>query len=161
MVLLLIAAAWSPPERGAEMGRRAVQEIRAKAEDGDAQAQLELGISHASGDDVGKDPVEAAKWFRKAAEQGNAQAQYNLRACYQDDDGVGRDCIQVHQWYSLAVAKPGPAAGRTASATWQEGRNSGRSEQGRRLGARVPTIPERPASFRVYQPQRWEKRSAH
>src|ERR1022692_3956918 len=71
-------------------------ETKAKAEDGDAAAQCQLGYFYSVGQglpkdlveaakSVGqglpKDLVEAAKWFRKSAEQGNADAQINLGNC--------------------------------------------------------------------------------
>jgi TPR repeat protein len=44
------------------------------AEQGNANAQLNIGTCFEYGDGVAKDPVEAAKWLRRAAEQGNANA---------------------------------------------------------------------------------------
>ncbi|KAB2645301.1 MAG: SEL1-like repeat protein, partial [Verrucomicrobia bacterium] len=43
----------------------------AKAKQGDADAQFNLGVCYESGNGVAKDYVEAVKWYRKAAEQGN------------------------------------------------------------------------------------------
>ena len=55
----------------------------AKAEQGDADAQFELGGMYDEGKDVPQDDAESAKWFRKAAEQGHVKAQYNLGLMYQ------------------------------------------------------------------------------
>ena len=65
-------------------------EIRAKAEQGDAAAQNDLGVMHVEGKGVAKDEAEAAKWYRKAAEQGNAAAQRNLGVMYDEGRGVER-----------------------------------------------------------------------
>jgi len=44
------------------------------AEQGDAEAQYNLGVRYANGEGVPEDYKEAVKWFRKAAEQGFAAA---------------------------------------------------------------------------------------
>ena len=54
----------------------------AKAEQGDATAQCNLGYMYANGRGVAKDYYEAVKWYRLSAEQGNAQAQSNLGYMY-------------------------------------------------------------------------------
>ena len=41
--------------------------LQAKAENGVADAQLQLGSHYAQGDGVSKDLTEAVKWYRKAA----------------------------------------------------------------------------------------------
>ena len=56
--------------------QKPIKEVKAKAEAGDAQSQVELGLRYAEGEGVAKDQVEAVKWFRKAAEQNLAEAQY-------------------------------------------------------------------------------------
>ena len=60
----------------------AVHEILIKAEQGDAEAQYNLGVSYYNGEGVAQDYAEAVKWWRKAAEQGYADAQYNLGLSY-------------------------------------------------------------------------------
>ena len=50
------------------------ESYRAAAEQGDADAQCNLGQCYAEGVGVDKDPAEAVKWFRKAAEQRDAVA---------------------------------------------------------------------------------------
>ena len=48
------------------------------AEQGHAEAQLNLGWMYQFGRNVPQNYEEAIKWFRKAAEQGHAGAQLNL-----------------------------------------------------------------------------------
>ena len=48
--------------------------LRPLAEQGDADAQVELGDMYSVGSVVPLDYVEAVKWFRKAADQGYANA---------------------------------------------------------------------------------------
>ncbi len=55
-----------------------VEAVRLVAEQGDAEAQYNLGGAYASGQGVPQDYTETARWFRRAAEQGHANAQYAL-----------------------------------------------------------------------------------
>ncbi|WP_277600823.1 tetratricopeptide repeat protein [Eikenella corrodens] len=52
------------------------------AEQGNADAQYNLGVMYDNGQGVRQDYAEAARWYRKAAEQGYAKAQYNLGSMY-------------------------------------------------------------------------------
>jgi len=52
-----------------EADRRPIEEVKAKAEAGDAAFEEELGLRYNFGKGVPKDQVEAVKWYRKAAEQ--------------------------------------------------------------------------------------------
>ena len=45
---------------------------RMAAEQGNPDAQFNLGLSYAKGQGVAKDNAEAVHWYRLAAEQGNA-----------------------------------------------------------------------------------------
>ena len=55
------------------------QEALNKAEQGDTEAQYNLGLCYYKGEGVAKDVVEAAKWYREAADQGYAEAQKALQ----------------------------------------------------------------------------------
>jgi FOG: TPR repeat, SEL1 subfamily len=59
-----------------------LDEIRAKAEVGDAAAQVQLGDAYDIGAGVKRDVAEAVKWYRKAAEQGDAEGEYSLGGKY-------------------------------------------------------------------------------
>ena len=64
----------------------AIDELRELAEQGDAEAQYELGVhSWVS------DPGEAVKWYRLAADQGYAAAQAHLGLLYSIGQGVPQD----------------------------------------------------------------------
>jgi uncharacterized protein len=62
-----------------------------KAEQGDAEAQYELGKMYYNAKGVKIDHVEAIKWYLKAAEQGYVDAQYELGFCYELGFGVTKD----------------------------------------------------------------------
>ena len=54
------------------------------AEQGNKEAQSDLGVMYYNGHGVAQDYKEAGKWLRKAAEQGVAQAQKLLVVMYID-----------------------------------------------------------------------------
>lgn len=63
------------------MNQQELHSLHKKAEQGDAEAQFQLGKHY-----DGKDESEAVKWYRRAAEQGHAKAQNNLGSCLTDPD---------------------------------------------------------------------------
>jgi len=76
-------------------GQRSVLRLRLAAEQGDADAQLALGVLYVYGEGVPQDDAEAVKWYRLAAEQGNGPAQYNLGVMYYDGEGVPQDYAEA------------------------------------------------------------------
>src|SRR5438552_270758 len=83
--------------------QKPIEEVKAKAEAGDAESQVELGLRYDKGAGVVKDHAEAAKWYRKAAEQNDAAAQYNLGISYERGDGVAEDWVEAYKWLLLAA----------------------------------------------------------
>ncbi len=76
----------------------------ARAEQGYAQAQSNLGFMYDKRQGVPQDYAEALKWFRKAAEQGLAEAQINLGVMYAEGEGVPQDYVLAHMWFILSTA---------------------------------------------------------
>ena len=64
--------------------------VRQAADQGDANAQFNLGHMYYNGEGVPKDDAEAVKWYRLAAEQGDASAQSRLGVMY----ATGARCPQ-------------------------------------------------------------------
>jgi TPR repeat protein len=65
---------------------------------------------YAQGLGVGRDDIEAVKWWRAAAEQGDAFAQYNLGLAYANAQGVAKNVADAAKWYRLAADQGhGPA----------------------------------------------------
>ncbi len=83
--------------------------LKAKAEQGDAKAQNNLGTMYEAGTGVQRDNDEAVKWYTKSAEQGNALAQSNLGAMYANGKGVPQDYKLAYKlaygWFSLSAAQ--------------------------------------------------------
>ena len=69
------------------------------AEQGNSEAQYNIGRMYYKGDGVPKDYKEAVKWYRKAAEQGSVDAQYMMGRMYYKGDGVPKDYKEAVKWY--------------------------------------------------------------
>ena len=81
----------------------ALREWQPLAEQGDSNAQYNLGVMYAKGEGVLQDYKAAAQWYRRAAEQGNAVAQFNLGVMYDQGKGVPQDDKAAVQWYRRAA----------------------------------------------------------
>lgn len=75
-----------------------LDELRALAEQGDADAQFKLAVRYGSGQGVSQDWVEAARWLRLAADQGHAPGQSALGLVYREGLGVTPDLTEAVRW---------------------------------------------------------------
>ena len=80
-----------------------VENIKKRAEQGNAWAQSLLGDMYAEGRELPEDDAEAVRWYRMAAEQGEAGAQFALAAIYARGDGVTEDDAEAMRWYRMAA----------------------------------------------------------
>ena len=71
------------------------------AEEGNAEAQVLLGMMYSNGTGVPQDYKEAVKWYRLSAEQEYSAAQYNLGIMYYIGKGVPQDYALAHMWFNL------------------------------------------------------------
>lgn len=99
-----------------------VEDLTAKADKGDAEAQYKLGMLYQDGYkdgtiEVAKSPTDAAKWLRKAADQGNGLAQRQLSGLYMNGVGVEKDQVLALMWMKLAVKSGAPNAERLEKIT--------------------------------------------
>ena len=71
--------------------QKPIEEVKARAEAGDAESEVELGLRYTNGEGVAKDQVEAVKWFRKAAEQNDRRGsiQFGPLLCQRRRRGEG------------------------------------------------------------------------
>ncbi len=80
-----------------------VAQCRARAEAGDAEAQVIYGTALANGWGVEKDLAKAAEWYTKAAKNGNAGGQVKLGVCYFSGRGVEKDKSKaIELWRNAA-----------------------------------------------------------
>jgi TPR repeat protein len=89
----------------------AFNEWKAAAEEGQPEAEFDLGVLYAQGRGVKRDLTLAEQWYRKAAEQGNAEAEFALGQMYARGWGVPRDEADAIRWFQMANAPEtdGPA----------------------------------------------------
>ena len=102
--------ALSGQARERQLEQQLEQQLLEHAEQGDAQAQYEVGRRFWSGDGVERDARQAADWFDRAARQGLASAQRMLGRCYEQGRGVERDARQAAAWYRWAATQGDPEA---------------------------------------------------
>jgi TPR repeat protein len=74
-----------------------------RAEQGDVEAQTELGSRYYAGRGVDHDDAAAVRWIRRAAELGHAPAEYNLGLLYFRSRGVRGDDVEAAAWYRRAA----------------------------------------------------------
>ena len=72
------------------------------AEQGNAEAQFNLGLMYDNGQGVRQDYAQAVQWFGKAAEQGLANAQYNLGVMYANGEGIHQSYKIAKEWFGKA-----------------------------------------------------------
>jgi uncharacterized protein len=73
------------------------------AEQGNPDAQYNLGVAYQYGHGVTRDYAAAASWFRKATNQGLAGAQLSLGVLYEKGVGVPQDFATAVSWYRKAA----------------------------------------------------------
>ena len=99
-----------------------IKELRARAEQGDADAQSNLGLKYYNGRDVPRDYAEALHWFRRAAEQGNASGQNSLGWMYMNGKGVPQDHTEAVRWYRKAAKQGNASAQNNLGMMYRNGR---------------------------------------
>ena len=81
----------------------AYKEWKPLAEQGNVDAQYNLGVLYSSGQGVAQDFSESVRWYQMAAKQGDASAQYNLGLMYYFGEGVLQDYSEAARWYRLTA----------------------------------------------------------
>jgi len=99
-VAVLVALAVGAPVRAQTPE---IDALRTRAEQGNADAQSNLGVMYATGEGVLQDDAEAVRWFRVAADQGHMGAQFYLGVMYTQGLGVPQDFVEAVRLYRLAA----------------------------------------------------------
>ena len=84
------------------MTEQQIEEIKRKADAGDAEAQYRLGLIYLTGVDLSKNEEKAKKMFRKAADQEHPGAQYELGLMYYEDEVLYRNVNEAWQLWDSA-----------------------------------------------------------
>ena len=94
----------SVAQRGdAAVGNRPLDALRRAAEQGDVDAQFQLGVAYDLGRGLPENDPEAARWYRLAAERGHPEAQYQVGFIYASGHGAPPDNGEAIRWYRLAA----------------------------------------------------------
>jgi uncharacterized protein len=80
-----------------------LNQLVARAEASDDEAQFELGQCYANGTGLALDDVQAAAWYRRAAESGNTNASVAYGRCLIECRGVRADGEEGGKWYRRAT----------------------------------------------------------
>jgi TPR repeat protein len=103
VAVVCLGVAWPGVGQTEKAERDALAQLQAKADKGDAEAQLKLGTMYATGKGVDLDYKKAVKWHHKAADQGLPAAQHQLGLAYTEGNGVKPDAVEALKWFRRAA----------------------------------------------------------
>jgi len=79
------------------------EKIIIEAKQGNATAQLLLGLMYSVGKGIPRDDEEAFYWLTESAEQGNAEAQLHLGFVYENGKGTPQDYEKALYWFTKSA----------------------------------------------------------
>ena len=80
--------------------------LRKVADQGDSQAQSDIGVMYENGKGgLPQSHALALEWYCKAADQGDAKAQFKLGSMYAQGKGVPQSDALAVEWYSKAAVE--------------------------------------------------------
>lgn len=106
------------------------QAVLARANGGDAAAQVQVGECYEDARGVARDGQQAAEWYRKAADQKSISGELHLAELYRDGDGKSfpRDMEQAAAWYRKAADQGDAGAQGTLGMLYTLGQGVPRSD---------------------------------
>ena len=108
---ILLLALWHPgvsaePAQPAPANGEAVGLNVLRAEQGDPDAQYNLGHAYATGKDIERDRSKAIKWYAAAAKAGHLEAQYALGSLFQHGwKGIPPNHREAANWFQKAAER--------------------------------------------------------
>lgn len=81
-----------------------IPELKRRAEQGDQQAELALGMRYRDGAGVPRDYAEAVKWYRRCADKGSAAGMDNVGFMYLMGWGVPQDSTIAAAYFKAGAA---------------------------------------------------------
>ena len=83
----------------------ALRAFRAEADEGDPQAQNNIGYMYEYGWGEPQDYKKAMEWYKKAAKKSLAEAEYNVGILYHNGYGVAKNNSEAKNWFEKAARK--------------------------------------------------------
>ncbi|MBD5286462.1 MAG: sel1 repeat family protein [Bacteroides sp.] len=80
------------------------KELEAKAQNGDAFAQAQLGYCYHAGAGTEQDYTKAFEWFKKSAENGNSYSMYYMGRSLLFGEGTEDDQYEAVKWFEKSYA---------------------------------------------------------
>jgi len=104
----------------------ALRWYRISADQGNAEAQTNVGLDYDDGLGTARDYAEAVRWYRMAVSQNYADAELFLARMYEEGRGVRRDYSQAMDLYRRAAAQGSGPASYAIGKMYQSGRGTPR-----------------------------------
>jgi len=120
--------------------RLSLEQIEARAEQGDTRAQVELATALEFGEGLPKNPQRAVDWYCRAAAQGSSDAQRSLGLMYANGRSLPRDDRRAAYWLGKAAESGDSYARRFLAHVSADGKPE---ETGCVLIASVPWLQKR------------------
>jgi len=105
LLLLLQATSLFIPPATVQANEQLFSATLHLAEQGDPEAQFSLGLLYDTGNQVERNPEQAAYWFTQAADGGVTGACLYLGMKYEFGTGVKQDRTRALHWYRQAALK--------------------------------------------------------
>jgi uncharacterized protein len=122
LAMTLFASDWACAQPAALPAEINIEELRARAEKNDPQAQVTLGSLYQLGQSGLKaDYKEAMKWFQRAAQQGDAGAMYRVGYMYFSGQGVSLNLNESVRWFKQSAQEGFAVAQFTLGTMYREG----------------------------------------
>jgi TPR repeat protein len=102
--------------------QKALAALESAAEQGNAEAQSDLGLLYDHGQGLPQNYAKATYWYRKAAGQGYAEAQYNLGLLYALGLSVPKDYAKAAYWWRKVADQGSAEAQSNLGAFYAQGR---------------------------------------
>ncbi|MDE2963689.1 MAG: tetratricopeptide repeat protein [Acidobacteriota bacterium] len=124
LLVLTLGRCSGPPPIQENLGRAgaSLEKLLDKAEQGNAEAQVRLGLRYKHGMRVPQDYAKALNWFLRASLQGNAFAQARLGAMYRDGLGGAQNYAEAAKWLRKSAEQGNSTAQLALGMLYKEGK---------------------------------------
>lgn len=85
------------------MSKKYIEQLEIRAEQGDVEAQYELGLSYLAGLNIEKNTEKARSWFKKASDSNETRAMLLLGRMNEQGIGGEKDTFQASSLYHKAI----------------------------------------------------------